>query len=113
MKLSRAILKRVSVSRQKAALVLSQIRGLPVERAVELLSFSNKKVAKIVKEVLNSAISNAEHNGGADIDMLRVHAAYADKGPVLKRMRARAKGRGARILKPSAHITVILVDEAA
>lgn len=98
------------VSPQKARLVADQIRGMPVGQAEEVLSFSNKKAAGMIKKVLLSAISNAEHNEGADIDELNVAAIYVDEGPMLKRGKARAKGRGTRILKRTSHITVEVGD---
>ena len=98
------------ISPQKCRLVADQVRGQSVESALEILTFSNKKSAVIVKKVLESAIANAEHNEGADIDELRVSAIFIDEGPTFKRMRARAKGRGNRILKRSSHITVTVAD---
>lgn len=98
--------KYAHISPQKARLVADQIRGLTVSRAVDLLNFSTKKAAKLLKKVLDSAIANAEHNQGADIDELKVSTIHVDEGPVLKRMHARARGRGARILKRTCHITV-------
>ena len=95
-----AKLKFARLSAQKCRLVCDQIRGLPVDRALDILRFSTKKAAAVVKKVLDSAIANAEHNHGADIDELKVAKIYADQGPTYKRMHARAKGRGARILKP-------------
>jgi len=95
---------------QKGRLVANQVRGLPVEQALQLLSFSPKRAAKAVKKVLESAIANAEHNEGADIDDLKVSHISVDEGPTLKRMRARAKGRGSRILKRMCHITVRVSD---
>lgn len=97
-------------SAQKARLVADQVRGLPVERALEILNYSPRKAAHLVKKVLNSAIANAEHNEGADIDELRVVAIFVDEGPTMKRFRARAKGRGNQILKRTAHITVTVAD---
>ncbi|EDY85369.1 ribosomal protein L22 [gamma proteobacterium HTCC5015] len=97
-------------SAQKARLVADQIRGLPVERAVELLQFSPKKSSALVKKVLESAVANAEHNEGADIDELTVSAVFVDEGPTMKRFQARAKGRGNRILKRTSHITVTVSD---
>lgn len=107
-----AILKYVRVSAQKGRLVADQIRGMPVARALELLTFSNKKAAKPVRKVLESAIANAEHNEGADVDELKVRTIYVDGGPSLKRFHARAKGRGVRILKRTCHITVTVSDQA-
>ena len=98
------------ISPQKCRLVADQVRGLPVEKALTLLTFSNKKAAVMVRKVLESAIANAEHNDGADIDELKVSSVYVDQGPVMKRMRARAKGRGNRILKRTSHITVTVAD---
>ncbi|HEU0282567.1 MAG TPA: 50S ribosomal protein L22 [Gallionella sp.] len=101
-----AVLRGTRLSAQKGRLVADQIRGLPVERALNILTFSPKKGAAIIKKVLESAIANAEHNEGADIDELKVATIFVDEGSVMKRFRARAKGRGARILKPTCHITV-------
>ncbi len=106
-----AKLKFTRLSPQKCRLVCDQIRGLPIDRALDILKFSPKKVAGVVMKVLNSAIANAEHNHGADIDDLRVASIYADQGPTYKRMQAKAKGRGARILKPTCHITVVVSDQ--
>lgn len=103
-----AKLKYTHISAQKGRLVADQIRGLPVERALKLLTFSNKKAAGLIKKVLESAIANAEHNAGADIDELKVATIFVDGGPMQKRMHARAKGRGARILKRTSHITIIV-----
>lgn len=105
-----AILRGVRLSAQKGRLVADQVRGLPVDKALNVLAFSPKKGAVIIKKVLNSAIANAEHNEGADIDELKVKTIYVDEGSTLKRFRARAKGRGARILKPTCHITVVVGD---
>ncbi len=105
-----AILRGVRLSAQKGRLVADQIRGLPVDKALNVLAFSPKKGAVIIKKVLNSAIANAEHNEGADIDELKVKTICVDEGSTLKRFRARAKGRGARILKPTCHITVVVGD---
>ena len=107
----RAALNNYRVSAQKARLVADQIRGLPVEQAVEVLSFSNKRAAAVMKKVLDSAIANAEHNEGADIDELKVGAVMVDEGPTYKRFRARARGRSTRILKRSSHITVTVSDD--
>ncbi len=101
-----AVLKTIRISPQKGRLVADQIRGLAVGDALNLLAFSNKKAAQIIKKVLESAIANAEHNDGADVDELKVSTIYVDEGPILKRMRARAKGRANRILKRTSHITV-------
>jgi large subunit ribosomal protein L22 len=106
-----ARLKYTRLSAQKCRLVCDQVRGMPVGNALETLKFSTKKAAAIVRKVLQSAIANAEHNQGADIDELRVSKIFADQGASFKRMSARAKGRGCRILKPTCHITVIVSDE--
>lgn len=106
-----AKLKFARLSPQKCRLVCDQIRGLKIDRALDILKFSRKKTAAVIKKVLDSAIANAEHNNGADIDELKVSKVYADQGPTYKRMQAKAKGRGARILKPTCHITVVLSDE--
>ena len=98
------------ISPQKCRLVADQVRGLSVDKALTLLTFSNKKAAVLVRKVLESAIANAEHNDGADIDELKVASIYVDQGPTLKRMRARAKGRGNRIIKRTSHITVTVAD---
>jgi large subunit ribosomal protein L22 len=106
-----AKLKFARLSPQKCRLVCDQIRGLPIDRALSILKFSNQRPAAVLRKLLDSAIANAEHNFGADIDELRVARIYADQGPTYKRMHAKAKGRGSRILKPTCHITVILSDE--
>ena len=99
-----------TLSAQKGRLVADQIRGLSVEKALQILSFSAKKSAQIMKKVLESAIANAEHNEGADIDELKVAKVFVDEGRTQKRMHARAKGRGNRILKRNNHITVTVSD---
>ncbi|HNC51889.1 MAG TPA: 50S ribosomal protein L22 [Accumulibacter sp.] len=101
---TRAVLRGVRLSSQKGRLVADQIRGLPVDKALNLLTFSPKKGAAIIKKVLESAIANAEHNDGADIDELKVKTICVEKGMVLKRFTARAKGRGNRIVKPTCHV---------
>jgi large subunit ribosomal protein L22 len=98
------------ISPQKARLVADQIRGKSVDQALEILTFSNKKAADLVKKVLESAIANAEHNEGADIDDLSVAKIFVDEGPIMKRIMPRAKGRADRILKRSSHITVVVAD---
>lgn len=105
---AKAILRSARISPQKARLVADQVRGLPVERATHLLAFSNKKAAHLIKKVLLSAVANAENNQGADVDVLKVAKIMVDEGPTLKRFHARAKGRGARILKRNSHITVVV-----
>jgi len=101
------------ISPQKARLIADQIRGLSVERALEILTFSKKKAAVIVKKVLESAIANAEHNEGADIDELKVSTIFVDEGPVMKRIQPRAKGRANRIIKRTSHVTVKVSDGEA
>lgn len=107
---TKAILRGVRLSDQKGRLVADQIRGKPVDQALNILAFSPKKGAGIIKKVLESAIANAEHNDGADIDALKVKIIYVEKGPVLKRSTARAKGRGNSIIKPTCHIYVTVGD---
>ncbi len=99
------------ISAQKARLVADQIRGKPVEEALNLLAFSTKKAAGLVRKVLNSAIANAEHNEGADVDELRVSRICVDEGTTLKRIMPRAKGRADRISKRTCHITVMVADK--
>lgn len=101
-----AVVKGVRLSAQKGRLVADQIRGLPVDKALNILAFSPKKGAVIIKKALESAIANAEHNDGADIDELKVRTIYVDKATSLKRMIARAKGRGNHIEKQTCHITI-------
>ncbi|MGB8517577.1 MAG: 50S ribosomal protein L22 [Gallionella sp.] len=101
-----AVAKNVHVSAQKCRLVADQIRGLPIAQALNILTFSPKKGAGIIKKALDSAIANAEHNDGADIDTLKVKTIYVDKAASLKRFIARAKGRGNKIEKQTCHITV-------
>lgn len=105
-----ARLKYARISAKKARLVANQVRGLSAEKAVDLLRFSNKKAAAIVKKVLDSAIANAEHNKGADVDELKVLTVMVDEGPVVKRFHARARGRANKILKRTCHITVKVSD---
>ncbi len=102
--------RHAKISPQKCRLVADQVRGLAVDKALTLLAFSNKKAAVMLRKVLESAIANAEHNDGADIDELKVSSVFVDQGPVMKRMRARAKGRGNRIIKRTSHITVTVAD---
>ncbi len=97
-------------SAQKARLVADQVRGLSVEKALELLSYSPKKAAVLIKKVVDSAIANAEHNEGADIDELVISKICVDEGPTMKRIMPRAKGRADRIMKRSCHITVVVSD---
>ena len=103
---TKATLRGVRLSPQKGRLVADLVRGKSVEQALSLLAFSPKKGAGIVRKVLESAIANAEHNDGADIDELKVTSIHVEKGAVLKRFTARAKGRGNRIVTPTCHIYV-------
>jgi large subunit ribosomal protein L22 len=105
-----AKLKYARISAQKARLVADQIRGLHDEKALNLLAFSTKKSAAIVKKVLESAIANAEHNVGADVDELKVAEIQVNEGPTMKRIRARAKGRANRIAKRTSHISVTVAE---
>lgn len=105
-----ARLKGARLSAQKARLVADQVRGKRVEEALDLLSFSNKKGAAVIKKLLESAIANAEHNEGADVDELRVSTIFVDQGTTLKRLMPRAKGRADRIFKRSCHITIKVAD---
>jgi large subunit ribosomal protein L22 len=105
---AKAILRSARISAQKVRLVADQVRGMPVGSATNLLAFSNKKAAHLVKKVLLSAVANAENNLGADVDELLVSKIFVDEGPSLKRMHARAKGRGNRITKRTSHITVVV-----
>lgn len=106
-----AKLRGARLSAQKARLVADQIRGKGVEEALDILAFSQKKGAAIVKKVLESAIANAEHNDGADVDELKVSTIFVDEGMTMKRIKPRAKGRADRILKRSCHITVKVAEK--
>lgn len=106
-----AKLSNAPMSAQKARLVGDQIRGLPVDKALDILSFSSKKAAVVVKKILESAIANAEHNENADIDELKVSTVFVDEGVTLKRFRARAKGRANHILKRTCHITIKVAEK--
>jgi len=105
-----AILRGARLSAQKARLVADQIRGKHVEEALDILAFSQKKGAEIIKKVLESAIANAEHNEGADVDELKISTIFVDEGLTMKRIKPRAKGRADRVLKRSCHITVKVAD---
>ncbi len=106
-----AKLKNARISAQKCRLVADQVRGAPVDRALQLLTFSPKKAARLIKKVLESAIANAEHNAGADIDELKVARVFVDEGRSFKRFHARAKGRGNRVIKRTSHITVMVGEK--
>jgi large subunit ribosomal protein L22 len=105
-----AKLRGARLSAQKARLVADQVRGKKVEDALDILSFSTKKGAALIKKVLESAVANAEHNEGADVDELRVSTIFVDEGLTLKRIKPRAKGRADRIFKRTCHITVKVAD---
>jgi len=107
---TRAVLRGVRLSAQKGRLVADLIRGMPIDKAMNTLAFSPKKGAAIIKKVLESAIANAEHNDGADIDTLKVKSIHVERGAFLKRFQARAKGRGNRVLKHTCHIYVTVGD---
>ena len=106
-----ATARRLRISPQKARLVVDQVRGKPVSDALDILSFSNRKGAVLVRKVLESAIANAENNEGADIDELKVSEVFVNEGMTMKRIKPRAKGRADRIFKRSSHITVTVTDE--
>lgn len=106
-----AKLRGAGLSAQKARLVADQVRGKSVEHALDLLTFSPKKGAAVIKKVLESAIANAEHNEGADVDELKVSTIFVDEGVTMKRIRPRAKGRADRIFKRTCHITVKVADQ--
>lgn len=106
-----AKLRFARISPQKARLVADEVRGMPVERALETLQFSTKKAAQIMRKALESAVANAEHNEGADIDELKVSALMVDEGPTMKRMKPRARGRADRIFKRTSHITIRVADK--
>jgi large subunit ribosomal protein L22 len=106
-----ATAKRLRISPQKARLVVDQVRGKPVSDALDILGFSDRKGATLVRKVLESAIANAEHNEGADVDELKVAEIYVNEGMTMKRIKPRAKGRADRIFKRSSHITVTVTDE--
>jgi large subunit ribosomal protein L22 len=106
----KAKLYGVRLSAQKGRLVADMVRGQPIGSALNILSFTPKKGAKIIKKVLESAVANAEHNNGADIDDLKITEILVEKGPVLKRFQARAKGRGNRIVKPTCHVFLAVGD---
>tara|TARA_Y100000766_G_scaffold117524_1_gene101010 strand:+ start:138 stop:470 length:333 start_codon:yes stop_codon:yes gene_type:complete len=105
-----AKLRGARLSAQKARLVADQVRGRQVEEALDLLTYSSKKGADVIKKLLNSAIANAEHNEGADVDELKISEIYVDEGMTMKRIMPRAKGRADRILKRSCHISITVAD---
>ena len=107
---TRAILRGVRLSAQKGRLVADMIRGKPVDKAINILAFSPKRGAALMKKLLESAIANAEHNDGADIDALKVKTVFVERGTFLRRFQARAKGRGNRVLKHTCHIYLTVGD---
>ena len=107
---TRSIVRGVRLSADKGRLVADLVRGRPVAQAIDILNFTQKKAAGIIRKALESAIANAEHNDAADIDELKVKTIYVEQGAVLKRFSARAKGRGNRISKPTAHIYITVGD---
>ncbi len=106
--LIKATAKNIRISAQKARLVADLVRGKPVDHALNVLTFSSKKAAGIIRKTVESAIANAEHNEGMDIDMLKIKEIFVDKGASLKRFTARAKGRGNRLEKQTCHINVVV-----
>ena len=108
---ARAVLRNLRVSPQKLNLVAAMIRGLDANTALSAVSFSRRRIAGDVKKVLQSAIANAENNHSLDVDRLKVKEAYVGKGIVMKRFKARARGRGARILKPFSHLTIVVAEK--
>ncbi len=108
---TRAVLRGVRLSAQKARLVADQIRGLSVDKALNVLAFSPKRSAAVIKKVLESAIANAEHNEGADIDELKVSIIHVERGTFMRRFMPRAKGRANRIMKPTCHIFLTVGDK--
>jgi large subunit ribosomal protein L22 len=108
---AKAMLRNLRVSPQKLNEVASMIRGLTASKALAALSFSRRRIAGDVKKTLQSAISNAENNHSLDVDRLVVREAYVGKGLVMKRFHARARGRGARILKPFSHLTIVVAEK--
>ena len=109
----KAVARFVRLSPQKGRLVADQVRNLPVGKALELLQFSPRRAAGLIRKVLESAIANAEHNEGADIDELKVSQILVDDGPVMKRWMPRAKWRATPLIKPTSHITVSVSDAAS
>jgi len=105
-----AKLRQAHITPQKARLVADQVRGMRVDRALNILAFSNKKAASLIKKVLESAIANAEHNDGADVDELRVKTIMVDEGPIMKRWMPRARGRANQIFKRTSHITLVVEE---
>ncbi|MCD6224480.1 MAG: 50S ribosomal protein L22 [Deltaproteobacteria bacterium] len=109
----RAVAKYVRTSSTKVRMIVGAIKNKPVEAGLDILKFMPQKAAAIVEKTIRSAVANADQHSGVDIDALVIRNITADQGPTLKRFRARARGRGTRILKRTAHITVILSDDLA
>lgn len=107
----KAVTKYVRISPQKVRMLVDAVKGKPVENALNSLKFMPQKAASIVEKTMRSAVANASQNMGIDVDALVVRNVIADQGPTLKRFRARARGRGTRILKRTSHITVILAED--
>ena len=109
----KAVSKYVRISPRKVQKVVGAVKGKPVEAGLEILKFMPQKAAKILDKIVRSAVANADQNPDIDVDLLVIHNIVADQGPTLKRWRARARGRGTRILKRTSHITVILAEESS
>jgi large subunit ribosomal protein L22 len=109
----RAVAKYVRISPRKVRMIVETIKNKPVEAGLDILKFMPQKAAAIVEKTIRSAVANADQHSGVDIDSLVIRNIFADQGPTLKRFRARARGRGTRIFKRTAHITVILCDDLA
>ncbi|MEE4605748.1 MAG: 50S ribosomal protein L22 [Desulfobacteraceae bacterium] len=109
----RAVSKYVRISPRKVHKVIDAVKGKPVESGIQILKFMPQKAASILEKIVRSAVANADHNANIDIDLLVIRNITADQGPSLKRWKARARGRGTRILKRTSHITVILAEEAS
>lgn len=109
----RAVTKYVHISPQKVRMVIGAVKGQPVEAGLDRLRFMPQKAARLIEKTLRSAVANADQRSGVDVDRLVIRNVTADPGPTLKRFRARARGRGTRILKRTSHITVILAEESA
>lgn len=109
----RAVSKYVRISPQKVQKVIGAVKGKPVESGLQILKFMPQKAASILEKIVRSAVANADHNADVDVDLLIIRNITADQGPTLKRWKARARGRGTRILKRTSHITVILAEETS
>jgi len=108
---AQSVLRNLRISPQKLNLVATMIRGMDANKALAALSFSRRRIANDVKKVLQSAVANAENNHSLDVDRLYVKEAHVGKGLVMKRFKARARGRGSRILKPYSHLTIIVSEK--